>query len=88
MIDAAMAPCAVPTTHSQEYQVTVTRIELANHIQAAFTSGPATRDSMLAHAAGSHARPEVIVALQRLRDRSYPSIRDLWHDLADMPVSN
>ena len=68
--------------------MTVTRIELANHIQAAFTSGPATRDSMLAYAASSHARPEVIAALQRLTDKPYPSIRDLWHDLADMPVSN
>ncbi|MET7423140.1 DUF2795 domain-containing protein [Dactylosporangium sp. NPDC005555] len=68
--------------------MTVTRIELANHIQAAFASGPATRDSMLAYAVSSHARPEVIAALQRLNDKPYPSIRDLWHVLADMPVSN
>ena len=68
--------------------MTVTRIELANHIEAAFSSGPATRDSMLAYAAGSHARPAVIAALQRLTDKPYPSIRDLWHDLADIPVSD
>jgi hypothetical protein len=73
---------------SQEYQVTVTRTELANHIQAAFTTGPATRDILLAYAAGSHARPEVIAALHRLTDKPYPSIRDLWQDLADLPVSN
>ncbi|WP_327004330.1 DUF2795 domain-containing protein [Dactylosporangium sp. NBC_01737] len=68
--------------------MTVTRTELANHIQAAFASGPATRDNMLAYAASSHARPEVIAALQRLNDKPYPSIRDLWHDLGDLPVSN
>jgi hypothetical protein len=68
--------------------VTVTRIELANHIEGAFSSGPATRGSMLAHAAGTDARPEVIAALQRLTDKPYPSIRDLWHDLADVPVGD
>jgi hypothetical protein len=40
--------------------VTVTRTELANHIEAAFASGVATRDKLLAHAASSHARPAVI----------------------------
>ncbi|MET7400113.1 DUF2795 domain-containing protein [Dactylosporangium sp. NPDC005572] len=66
--------------------MTVTRIELAHHIQTAFSRGPATRDSMLAYAASSHARPEVIAALQRLKDKPYASMRDLWHDLGDLPV--
>ena len=68
--------------------MTVTRTELASHIGAAFSGGRATRDSLLAYAAGSHARPEVIAAIQRLQDKPYANIRDLWHDLADMPVDN
>jgi hypothetical protein len=66
--------------------VTVTRIELAVHIEAAFISGPATRDRMLAYAAGSHARPEVIVLLQGLPDKPYASIRDLWYELGQIPI--
>jgi hypothetical protein len=66
--------------------VTVTRTQLANHIEAAFASGPATRDSLLAYAASSHARPAVIAVIRGLPDRAYPSIRDLWNDLAHVPV--
>lgn len=53
--------------------MTVTRTELDNHIQAACAAGPATRDSMLAYAAGSHARPAVIAVIQALPDKTYPS---------------
>lgn len=66
--------------------MTVTRTELAHHVQAAFATGPATRDRLLAHAASSHARPEVLSVLQRLPARAYTSIRDLWYHLADLPV--
>lgn len=66
--------------------MTVTRSELANHVEAAFTAGPATRDRLLAFAASSHARPEVIAVLHSLPDRAYPSLRDLWSDLGHMPV--
>ena len=66
--------------------MTVTRIELAVHVEAAFAAGPTTRDRMLAYAAGSHARPEIITVLQSLPDKPYPTIRDLWYHLADVPV--
>jgi len=66
--------------------MSVTRTELANHIEAAFTTGPATRDNMLAYATGSHARPEVLATLARLKDKPYPSIRDIWPDLNDLPI--
>jgi Protein of unknown function (DUF2795) len=52
--------------------VTVTRTQLANHIEAAFASGVATRDRLLAYAAGSHARPAVIALIRSLPDRAYP----------------
>jgi Protein of unknown function (DUF2795) len=68
--------------------VTVTRTELAVHIEAAFTSGPATRDRMLAYAAGSHARPEIIAVLHGLPDKPYPSIRDLWDEVRHVSIGS
>ena len=67
--------------------MSITRTELANHIEAAFATGPATRDSLLAYAASSHARPELITVLHNLpTDKTYPSLRHLWPDLAHVPV--
>jgi uncharacterized protein DUF2795 len=66
--------------------VAITRTELANHIEAAFTGGPATRDSLLAYAASSRARPEILNLLQTLPDKTYPNLRDLWHDLSHVPI--
>ncbi|GAA1382568.1 DUF2795 domain-containing protein [Catellatospora chokoriensis] len=68
--------------------MTVTRTELANHIEAAFAAGPATRDRLLAYAAGSHARPEVIEVLKTLPEGVYPTVRDLWHELGHLPVGD
>jgi len=66
--------------------MTVTRTELAVHVEAAFTAGTATRDRLLAYAAGSRARPEIIAVLQALPDKPYPSIRDLWYELGHVPI--
>ncbi|GAA1394159.1 DUF2795 domain-containing protein [Catellatospora coxensis] len=68
--------------------MTVTRTELANHIEAAFTAGPATRDRLLAFAAGSHARPEVIEVIRTLPERPYPAMRDMWTDLGHIPIGD
>ncbi|MFC7242185.1 DUF2795 domain-containing protein [Catellatospora aurea] len=68
--------------------MTVTRTELADHIETAFTAGPATRDRLLAFAAGSHARPEVIEVIRTLPERSYPAMRDLWTDLTHIPIGD
>lgn len=65
----------------------ITRIELVTHVEAAFADGPATRDGLLAYAVGSHARPEVIAILERLPDKPYTTIRDLWYDLPEVPVT-
>ncbi|MEU5943504.1 DUF2795 domain-containing protein [Micromonospora sp. NPDC047548] len=64
----------------------VTRTELAGHIVMAFDAGRAGRAELLAAAASSHARPQVIAVLQRLPDQEYRSVRDLWHHLADVPI--
>jgi hypothetical protein len=66
--------------------VTVTRTELAHHVHAAFAGGPTTRDRLLAHATGSHARPEVLAILHRLPDKTFATVRDLWYHLDDLPV--
>jgi hypothetical protein len=68
--------------------MTVTRTELASHIEAAFTGGPATRESLLAYATGSHARPEILHLLHELPDRTYPGMRDLWHHLGHVPIGS
>jgi hypothetical protein len=66
--------------------VTVTRTELAVHVEAAFAAGPATRDQMLACAAGSRARPQIISMIRNMPDRTYSSLRDLWRHLGDLPI--
>ncbi len=68
--------------------MTVTRTEMANHIEAAFAAGPATRDTLLAYATSSHARPEVITLIRELPDKTYPNLRNLWHELGHLPIGN
>lgn len=66
----------------------VTRMELVEHIEAAFGSNaPVRRGDLLAAATASHARPEVHAVLARLPDTPYRSLRDLWPELGDLPVS-
>ena len=67
---------------------TTTRAELADHIQAAFATGPATRTDLLAAAVASNARPPVIEILHRLPDKSYTKLRYLSPDLPDLPISH
>jgi len=66
---------------------TTTRVELADHIQTAFATGAATRADLLAVAIANSARPQIIQLLQRLPDKTYPTIRGLWYDLPEVPVS-
>jgi hypothetical protein len=61
-------------------------MELVDHIENAFGTGPASRAELLAAAAGNHARPEVISVLSQLPDIRYRNVRDLWSELADVPV--
>jgi len=48
---------------------------------------PATRADLLAAAVASNARPRAIQLLQRLPDRAYTNIRELWHHLPGGPVN-
>ena len=64
----------------------ITRTALIDHLEAVFTSGPAGRDTLLAHAVASHARPEIVTVIEGLPDKTYTSPRELWYDLPDLPV--
>lgn len=65
----------------------ITRSEIADHIEKAFLeAGTADRSELIATAEQSGARPQVIAALQRLSERRYASLRQLWTELADVPV--
>jgi Protein of unknown function (DUF2795) len=66
----------------------VTRTELADHLQATFATGPATRADLLAAAVASNARPQAIDTLHQLPDRTYTSIQELWYDLPGVPVNH
>lgn len=65
----------------------VTRIELLDHIEAAFSAGAASPADLLDAAVGSAARPEVIELLHRLPDTTFRSARDLWYELGEVPMS-
>ncbi|WP_204290216.1 DUF2795 domain-containing protein [Micromonospora gifhornensis] len=64
----------------------MTRIELLDHVETAFDGGPASRDALLAAAVESNARPDVIALLHRLPDRDFRQLRDLWKEMADVPI--
>lgn len=65
---------------------TVTRIEIADHVEAAFAAGAAGRDALLGAARAAGARPELLALLATLPDRSYAELRQLWTDLAEVPI--
>lgn len=63
-----------------------TRVEIADHVETAFDYGPANRDELLEAAHASNARHEVLAVLERLPERRYRTLRQLWTDLDDVPV--
>jgi len=64
----------------------VTRVELLDHIEAAFADGSARRDDLLQTAIETHARSEVLEMLRRLPDSEFRQPRDLWQELVDVPI--
>lgn len=64
---------------------TVTRMEIVEHIETAFGSGPVTRTMLMDIAAATQARPEVLHMLRTLPDVTYRNVRELWQPLADLP---
>lgn len=66
----------------------VTRLEIASHVESAFDGSPIERDQLLTCAGEHGARREVMAVLSRLQPRSYRQLRDLWGELADIPVES
>jgi hypothetical protein len=65
---------------------TVTRVEVIDHIGAAFTGGPLTRSDLLLAAQRVGARPAVLELLERLPDHRFSRPNELWIDLKDVPI--
>jgi hypothetical protein len=65
---------------------TVTRVEVIDHIGAAFTGGPLTRSDLLLAAQRVGARAAVLELLERLPDHRFSRPNELWTDLKDVPI--
>lgn len=64
----------------------LTRTEVAVAITGAFGARSVTRATLLECAQRSVSRPEVVAVLERLPDRDYSDLRQVWADLPDMAV--
>ena len=64
----------------------VTRIEIAQAVQEAFRRRPAPRIRLIETAKGRGARGEVISLLERLPDRGFGHLRELWREMPEVPV--
>lgn len=64
----------------------MTWFELLDAVEWAFVRPPVTKSELLASARDAGARDELLVTLNRLRDRRFGTTRDLWADLEDVPV--
>lgn len=64
----------------------VTRIEIADVIEDAFSHPPVTRSDLLAHATAHRARVDILETLSRLPDRSFRSLGELWPHLPGVPA--
>lgn len=56
-------------------------------IYPAFTRGGASADEVRAAASAAEPRREIIDMLGKLPARRYPSIREVWADLPEMPIA-
>ncbi|WP_149181933.1 DUF2795 domain-containing protein [Streptomyces sp. TRM49041] len=63
----------------------VTRTEIADHLATVFANGAMSRSDLLIAAAGAGARTEVRQVLERLPDRRYTDLRQVWEDLPPIP---
>lgn len=63
-----------------------TRVEIADCLDGAFSAGAATRSDLLAVAGDAGARIEVLDLLDRLPQRPYNELRELWNSLPDVPI--
>jgi hypothetical protein len=65
----------------------VTRVEIVEHVAAAFDGEPSARDQLLELARQRGARSAVLRALEELPHGPFRQVRDLWPFLPDMPIA-
>jgi len=66
--------------------LTVTRLEIAEHVASGFIGSPLTREQLVALAHRSGAQLAVERILQQLPDGQFQDVRQLWPALPDMPI--
>lgn len=65
----------------------VTRLEIVDHVEAAFADAPLGRQDLLHAVVAAGARPQVVEVLRRLPERHhYSHPRELWQHLREVPV--
>jgi len=64
----------------------VTRIEIADHVEAAFDAGAATPADLIDTARTAGARPALLAVLADLPDRPYAELRELWTERPEIPL--
>lgn len=70
-----------------QHTAQVTRMQLLELVEGAFTRTGATKEDIVATARDHHANPAVLQALDRLDpNRKFATVRDMWADLPDLPV--
>jgi len=67
-------------------QARVTRMGILDLVEDAFGRDGATRSDILQTARDNRADLPTLATLERLQDRRFRSVRDLWTDLPDVPV--
>ncbi|WP_170220737.1 DUF2795 domain-containing protein [Amycolatopsis cihanbeyliensis] len=66
----------------------VTRIEIIDAVEHAFADASATKQEVIDAAIQQEARTELLAVLDRLPDRGYRHVRDLWDHLPDIPFGD
>lgn len=64
----------------------VTRVRIADILGDAFGPQGAGKDDLLATATRAGAPPELLDELQKLPDRKFRTMRDLWDHLPEIPI--
>jgi hypothetical protein len=64
----------------------LTRLDLADAIGELFTYGPTTKEELVQYAIDSSAPDAVLEALERLPERRFATMRELWPHLPELPT--
>jgi len=67
--------------------VAITRSQVAEHVERAFTDlGTTSKSDLVRQAEETQGSSDLIELLQNLPDRNFANLRDLWSVLPSMPI--